>query len=122
MTSVLLVHYQKEGGWTPGAAENLTYLTGDLTLELSDEQFSKICGHDGLTVTLGGNASGVKIDEDFSFTIINKDTGASFGSFSSTSNNGFSYHWTSDAIVPEPSTATLSLLALAGLAARRRRV
>lgn len=86
-----------------------------------------VSGLDGYTVTSAAAHKGDGFDNQKggynSMTLykvtgtLNKDKAVTFGTTSS--KNAFSLI---SYLIPEPSTATLSLLALAGLAARRRRV
>ena len=76
------------------------------------------------TITSGSKTQSFVMDDDslISFTSLKNDGGTRFytnGSAHTFSN--ISVSQLSNRVVPEPATATLSLLALCGLAARRRR-
>ncbi len=76
------------------------------------------------TIASGANTQSFVMDDDslISYTSLKKDGGTRF--YTATGAQQFSnisVSQLSNRVVPEPTTATLSLLALCGLAARRRR-
>ena len=112
-----------------GAITQMATITGELTLILDDAMFQNIANNAetfSVKVSLAdiyGKHDSVSTNDELRF-IIQSTTGVQLGGNFSSSHvddkTGY-YNWDT-VIVPEPSTATLSLLTLAGLAARRRRV
>ena len=108
---------------------------GQITLVLSDDDFDRIFNNaTDLTLLLGGSKydeegnplEGGVIQYDNLSILVKNAAGGSLGSYDmasqSTDLSGkltSSFQWN---YIPEPSTATLSLLALAGFVGRRRRV
>ncbi len=94
-------------------------LTGSLDLALSSELIGTYASEDPFSITFAGlnseNASSITVSQEmvdkFGALTYTKGAEATTLSFAGTGGDA----------VPEPTTATLSLLALAGLAARRRR-
>lgn len=103
-------------------------ISGDLTItmELTDAQYETMLAslEKSLTISL----SGVSVNDALTsatITIINKDAEDTSimldGSTGELASGSLNFSVTEDSIIPEPSTTTLSLLALAGLLARRKR-
>lgn len=98
---------------------NIAFDSFTLIIELTDEQISSV----GTTFTFsslsleGVNLSDIETDVLF---VDSQGNAISTGSENVTYDNNTG-SFTVTASIPEPTTATLSLLALAGLAARRRR-
>ena len=126
MNGVLDFGVNTFGGWDPATAK--ARVDGDLTIVLSDEQMKDIQDNATSFTLVLGNFTYVEnshaypstaelINELSSITIKNADGSISYTQTSGNYINGFKVDF-----IPEPSTATLSLLALAGLAARRRRL
>ncbi len=94
-------------------------LTGNTTLALSSDLVATYASKDPFSITFAGlnseNASSITVSQEmvdkFGALTYTKGAEATTLSFAGTGGDA----------VPEPTTATLSLLALAGLAARRRR-
>lgn len=100
-------------------------MSGDLTINisLSEEEYAALQAADGVSLVIDTSSfSSVSLSDDI---LVNFSDGA---------DNSFSYTWedtsglieagsslSADVVIPEPSTVSLSLLALAGLLARRRR-
>ena len=127
LSQALTAAYMQQGTWDT-SAHNIAKWDGNLIIQLDNESFNNILDNAmQLTLTVGnawgGNYIVSGIDgSDLTINIINKTTGQSFGNFNGEGDGtSLNFTWSQNAI-PEPSTTTLSLLALAGLAARRRRV
>ena len=105
---------------TSGIGENVTTLVNYAT----NDSWSQASGSTG-TLTMNLGESGVTLNAGETYTLNLKITGVNNAENVVDTNGGFVHIGTITAnvtqIVPEPTTATLSLLALAGLAARRRR-
>ena len=139
---------KNNNGDDPGLSANAIYLTennGALTLNLGDGRLSSILGSTGtLDYTIsftngrGTSFSDVTIQKGVTYTLsvggasqsmtptLTWDGGSATAAAYNGNMNGYTAtmnYGVSSGIstVPEPTTATLSLLALAGLAARRRR-
>ncbi len=104
ITIVTGVPFEGAGSWNSLTTEN-AYTKSSLDLGAENIQVRNITTYEVKGVT--ANDAG-----EITFKINNTK-----GSHSAS----FNYASISDVVVPEPTTATLSLLALAGLAARRRR-
>lgn len=106
-----------EGALTMGSSISLT--TG-MTLDLSDHMLTDLYNGEYVTLFTGVDALSVDNEAIAAGTVVNATdifTGL---------NNEYTYYMSYDGSnmslsIPEPTTATLSLLALAALAARRRR-
>ena len=100
-------------------------LAGQLTIQLDDDVFADIRDNaNDFSLIIGPTGaervvSELLLQDGFKVNIVNS-AGQSLGNFDGSSNNGFTLTWSNNAI-PEPSTATLSLLALAALTTRRKR-
>ena len=91
--------------------QDLTSLTGDIDLTLSDAALATLAGLPAVEVSLLLQGTAGSIDSlDYGAAI------SFYGSYVGEGNGMYKVEY-----IPEPATATLSLLALAGLAARRRR-
>ncbi|MDO5498026.1 MAG: PEP-CTERM sorting domain-containing protein [Alistipes sp.] len=82
-----------------------------ITLKLSDKQFEALKVGDSFDLFIGSHLD----DIDLSNVTVTSASGNTNTTVTFEANRGTIY------VVPEPTTATLSLLALAGMAARRRR-
>lgn len=89
--------------------------------------YCAVMHNDGTFDTFAGSNSGIKFSTSTAFapngtlTDINTNLVTSLNVFDSVVNQADSLAIAQELAVPEPATATLSLLSLAGLAARRRR-
>ena len=91
--------------------KDLRAMTGDIDLTLSDAALATLAGLPAVEVSLLLQGTAGTIDS------LSYDAAISFyGSYVGEGNGMYKVEY-----IPEPATATLSLLALAGLAARRRR-
>ena len=128
MSSLIRTFYTQEGGWENGSGSNLTKWSGDLTIALSNDMYNDIIANaETLTLLVGSSSDYLSdglIGENLTIKFTNADGSMQTGSYTTGGDGtGHSFTWTRESgAIPEPSTATLSLLALAGLAARRRRV
>ena len=115
----------KAGTWDPNA-DNVANLDGNITLILDDDMFKDILDNaQKFTLCVGTwgtpdfRVSGID-GSNLNINIVGK-SGGSLGHFDGGGDGtSLNFTWSQNAI-PEPGSVTLSLLALAGLAARRRR-
>lgn len=103
--------------FTNGLASEGGYYTGNLNIKITDESMYKL-----INAYYDGKILGVNILVDFG-QVLNLDSlmlssNHAFITFSCEQNTGTGDY---GELIPEPSTASLSLLALASLLARRRR-
>lgn len=95
-------------------------LSGDhLTIDLSGISKDALSRYGVLGITLGEGANAASFSEHLDVSVSYDD--ATTDTFYAGEDYGTVYFLVRNLVVPEPSTATLSLLALAALAARRRR-
>ena len=125
LTRVLTACHMTDGGWE-ASANRVAKWSGDITLVLDDAMFKDILDNaKNLTLTVSSfvnayAASGID-GSDLNINIVNKSGTGTLGHFDGGGDGtSLNFTWAQNAI-PEPGSVTLGLLALAGLAARRRR-
>ena len=100
-------------GGTPVAYYDLSYTLSGEAEAVTIRESANVYSDATVNFSLGSNSIDLGVDESVTFSLkVSKKEGG--GSFVGLSGATFK-------VVPEPATATLSLLALCGLAARRRR-
>ena len=99
--------------------EDVTLTGYHLTIDLSGISKDALSRYGVLGITLGEGANAASFSEHLDVSVSYDD--ATTDTFYAGEDYGTVYFLVRNLVVPEPATATLSLLALAALAARRRR-